>query len=175
MSSSGGYVQNTDPVTGWTGWVVFAAVFMIIVGSLYTIQGLGAILRDEAYWLTLSGDVLIFDTTTWGWIHLVLGLAMIAVGAMLMRGSTFARVIAIALVGVNLIAQFTSERYPVLGADPDCGRHRHPLCAGDPRRRTQVLTASLDAVRVGSDVVVVAMPDAARVLQVAEPGASTSE
>ena len=113
MSSSGGYVQNTDPVTGWTGWVVFAAVFMMIVGSLNAIQGLGAILRDEAYWLTLSGDVLIFDTTTWGWIHLVLGLAMIAVGAMLMRGSTFARVIAIALVAVNLIAQFTSANlYP---------------------------------------------------------------
>jgi hypothetical protein len=113
MSTPEGYAQNTDPVTGWTGWVVFAAVFMMIIGALNAIQGLGAIFRDEAYWLTISGDVLVFDTTTWGWIHLLVGLAMIAVGAMLMRGSTFARVIAIALVAVNLIAQFTSANlYP---------------------------------------------------------------
>ena len=62
--------------------------------------------------MTISGDVLVFDTTTWGWIHLLIGLAMIAVGAMSIRGSTFA-VIAIALVAVNLIAQFTSANlYP---------------------------------------------------------------
>ena len=114
MSTPQGYgAQNTDPVTGWVGWVVFAAVFMVIIGSLNAIQGLGAIFRDEAYWLTLSGDMLVFDTTTWGWIHLLLGLAMIAVGLMLMQGSTFARVIAIGLVALNLIAQFTSAQlYP---------------------------------------------------------------
>lgn len=114
MTTPEGYgAQNTDPVTGWTGWVVFAAVFMMIIGALNAIQGLGAIFRDEAYWLTISGDVLVFDTTTWGWVHLLVGLAMIAVGVMLMQGSTFARVIAIALVAVNLLAQFTSANmYP---------------------------------------------------------------
>ena len=48
-----------------------------------------------------------FDLTSWGWIHLVLGLALILVGVLLMRGSTFARVLGIALVAVNLIAQFS--------------------------------------------------------------------
>ena len=114
MSSPEGYrAQNTDPVTGWVGWIVFAAVFLVVIGALNAIQGLGAIFRDEGYWLTISGDVLVFDTTTWGWIHLLLGLAMIGVGALLMQGSTFARVIAIGLVALNLIAQFTSAQlYP---------------------------------------------------------------
>jgi hypothetical protein len=113
MSTPEGYRQNTDPVTGWVGWVVFAAVFIVIIGSLNAIQGLGAIFRDEAYWLTRQGEVLVFDTTTWGWIHLLLGLAMIVVGVLLMQGSTFARVIAIGLVALNLIAQFTSAQlYP---------------------------------------------------------------
>ena len=48
-----------------------------------------------------------FDITSWGWIHLIIGLAMVGVGILLMRGSTFARVIAIALVALNLVTQFT--------------------------------------------------------------------
>ena len=114
MSASEGYYRrNTDPVTGWIGWVVFVAVLMMIIGALNAIQGLGALFRDEGYWLTLSGDLLVFDTTTWGWIHLLLGLAMIGIGVLLLQGSTFARVVAIGLVALNLIAQFTSASlYP---------------------------------------------------------------
>ena len=107
MSTPEGYRQRTDPVTGWVGWVVFAAVFIVMIGALTAIQGLTAIFRDEAFWLTRNGEVVMFDITTWGWIHLLVGLAMIGVGILLMRGSTFARVIAIGLVALNLITQFT--------------------------------------------------------------------
>ena len=107
MSTPEGYRSRTDPVTGWVGWVVFAAVFIVMIGALTAIQGLSAIFRDEAFWLTRGGEVLMFDITSWGWIHLLLGLAMVGVGILLMRGSTFARVIAIGLVALNLVTQFT--------------------------------------------------------------------
>ena len=46
MSTPEGYRQRTDPVTGWVGWVVFAAVFIVMIGALTAIQGLSAIFRD---------------------------------------------------------------------------------------------------------------------------------
>ena len=101
------------PTSGWTGWVVFAAVFMMVTGAMNAIQGLAALIRDDAYWVALGGTVLAFDITTWGWIHLVFGIALIIVGVLLMRGSTFARVLGVILVALNLIAQFSwTTLYP---------------------------------------------------------------
>ena len=50
--------------------------------------------------------MLTFNITTWGWIHLLLGIATVIVGYLLLKGSTFARVIGIGLMTLNLIAQF---------------------------------------------------------------------
>ena len=48
MSTGSSY---TDPATGWIGWIIFAAVFMIVIGAMNAIQGLAALFRDEAYWV----------------------------------------------------------------------------------------------------------------------------
>ena len=106
----------TDPVTGWVGWIIFAAVFMIVIGAMNAIQGLAALFRDEEYWVTLQGNIVTFDVTTWGWIHLIFGILLVLVGVLLMQGSTFARVLGIALVSLNLIAQFSwTTLYPFWG------------------------------------------------------------
>jgi hypothetical protein len=114
MTATDGDGSSYDaPTTGWTGWVVFAAVFMIVTGAMNAIQGVAALIRDEAYWVTLGGTVLAFDITTWGWIHLIFGILLVIVGALLMRGSTFARLLGVVLVALNLIVQFSwTTLYP---------------------------------------------------------------
>ena len=113
MSMSEEYRVGAEPVTGWVGWIFLAAVIMVVSGVLNAIQGLAALFRDEAYWVTLGGSVITFDVTTWGWIHLIFGVLLVLVGVLLMRGSTFARVIGIMLVALNLIAQFSwTTLYP---------------------------------------------------------------
>ena len=103
-------------MTGWVGWIVFAAVILMINGTFTAIQGLSALFRDDAYWETQGGSVLTFNITGWGWIHLILGILGIFVGYLLLKGSTFARVIGIALVSLNLIAQFAYlPLYPFWG------------------------------------------------------------
>ena len=115
MSATGEYqyVDDEGATSGWTGWIVFAAIFMIITGAMNAIQGLAALFRDESYWVTLGGAVVTFDVTTWGWIQLISGALLVLIGVWLMKGSTFARVIAIILVSLNLIAQFSwTTLYP---------------------------------------------------------------
>ena len=96
-------------VSGWVGWIVFAATVMMIGGVCAIISGLAGIFRDEEYFLGSLGDqqVLVANYTTWGWIHLIFGILLLLVGLSLFRGATWARVIAIFLVAINLVAQFT--------------------------------------------------------------------
>ena len=113
MSATGEYAPSTDPRTGWVGWIIFAAIFMIITGAMNAIQGLAALFRDDTYWVTLGGAVVTFDVTTWGWIHLISGALLVLIGVLLMKGSTFARVAGIILGSLNLLAQFSwTTLYP---------------------------------------------------------------
>jgi hypothetical protein len=113
-----GYDAGYRDMSGWVGWIVFAAVILMVNGTFNAIQGLSALFRDNDYWVTGlgNGDVLTFNITAWGWIHLILGILSIFVGYLLLKGSTFARVIGIALVSLNLIAQFAYlPLYPFWG------------------------------------------------------------
>jgi hypothetical protein len=93
-------------ITGWVGWIYFAAVIMIIVGSFNVIDGLVALFKDEVYVQTKRG-LVVFDFTSWGWILLIIGVFQLLVGFALWTGAFWARVTAIALVVLNAIAQIT--------------------------------------------------------------------
>jgi hypothetical protein len=97
--------------TAWAGWILFAAVILVVNGAIAIIEGLAGIFRDEAFFG--PGEVLVLDHATWGWIHLVIGIGLVAVGVGLYRGARVARALAVVLAMLNLIAHFTS-----LGAYP---------------------------------------------------------
>jgi hypothetical protein len=87
-----------------TGWVVFAAVVLLVSGTFGTIWGLAAILNDEV--ITVGGrGVIIADFTTWGWVHLVVGAIMIATSFGLFAMSDWARWTAILFAMLNAILQ----------------------------------------------------------------------
>jgi len=77
---------------------------MVILGSLDAFWGLAAILNDDVVVVGGSG-ALIFDITTWGWIHLAIGSAVALTGVGLITGNSVARVAGIFLVAVNAVAQ----------------------------------------------------------------------
>ena len=97
------------------GWIGFAAIIMLIVGTLTFFEGLIAIIRDEYYVVTGSG-VLLFDLTTWGWIMLFWGVLLFLAGAGLYAGSGWARWFTVVLVSLNVLAQLGfvgNSQYPL--------------------------------------------------------------
>ena len=88
----------------FSGWIAFAGVMMLMLGSLDAIWGLAAILNDEVVIVGGNG-ALIFDVTTWGWVHLILGSLVALTGLGLITGNSAARFAGLFFVTVNAIAQ----------------------------------------------------------------------
>ena len=92
--------------SGWAaGFTVFAAIMMLMVGVFQALQGLIAIFENEFYVQTRN-YLFQFDATTWGWIHLVLGLLVAFAGWGLLSGQTWARVVGITLAALSATANF---------------------------------------------------------------------
>jgi hypothetical protein len=92
--------------SGWAvGFILFAAIMMLMSGVFEAIQGLIAIFENEFY-VTTRNYTFQFDATTWGWIHLLLGLLVAFAGWGLLSGKTWARTVAIVLAVLSAIANF---------------------------------------------------------------------
>jgi len=86
------------------GWIVFAAVMMLIIGVLDFFEGLIAIIRNN-YYVIHGNQLIVFDTTTWGWIMLIWGIILVIAGFGLWTGAGWARWFTIIVVGLNILGQ----------------------------------------------------------------------
>lgn len=87
--------------TGWVGWIMFAATMMLMLGTFHAISGLVALFRDDYYLVSKNGLVVHADYTAWGWTYLIGGIILIATGAALLAGQTWARIVG---VGIALLS-----------------------------------------------------------------------
>ena len=74
------------------GWILFASIMMIVVGTMGALNGLIALINDEIYVVT-ADSIIAFDFTTWGWIHLILGIVVVLAGFALVSGAVWARIV----------------------------------------------------------------------------------
>jgi hypothetical protein len=100
--TGGGY---GGPPAMAVGAIMFAGIMMIINGIFSALTGLGALIEDEFY-VVLPNYILELDATTWGWIHLILGIVVTLAGFSVLTGKTWARVIGILVVSLSAIANF---------------------------------------------------------------------
>ena len=106
-------MAQNNKVTGWVGWVYFAAFMVLIAGIFQLVSGFAALLSPDFYRMQ-NGSLVVFDLTTWGWVHMLLGIALLCVGTALFSGKAWARVVAVILAMLNLIAQFAFlSEYPL--------------------------------------------------------------
>jgi hypothetical protein len=93
-------------VSSWAiGFTYFAAIMMMLVGAFHMIAGISGIVDDEFY--VLAEDYTFkADATTWGWIHLIGGIIVVLAGFGLLSGALWARIIAIFVAVLSIIANF---------------------------------------------------------------------
>jgi hypothetical protein len=75
------------------GRVVFAAVLLLIAGTLNIIYGIGSL--DDANIFVNDKRYIFTNLNTLGWVLIVLGVIQLAGGFSLMAGNTFGRVIGV--------------------------------------------------------------------------------
>jgi hypothetical protein len=107
-SRAAGRAQQASP---WAaGFIAFAGVMMIMAGAFQSIAGLVAIFENEFY-VTTPNYMLQFDATTWGWIHLLMGLLVLFAGFAVLSGQVWGRVVGITLATLSAIANFAFIPY----------------------------------------------------------------
>jgi uncharacterized membrane protein len=112
-TSAPAYGPGPDP-TAWTGWVVFAAFMLIMVGVFQAVEGLVALFDDGFYHVTENGLVVDLDYTVWGWAHLLLGALLVLTGVGVLAGNTVARAGAVFLAGLSALVNLVFiEAYPI--------------------------------------------------------------
>lgn len=90
-----------------TGWVIFAAGVMFIVGAIDIIQGLAALLKETTYVIP-GGEKSLLVTTNfdrWGWALIIWGIVLILAAGSLFSGRSWARWFSIVVILVNAVGQ----------------------------------------------------------------------
>ncbi|HEX6148252.1 DUF7144 family membrane protein [Nocardioides sp.] len=93
-----------------TGFITFAGVMMIMTGAFQALVGLVAIAQDDFY-VTTPNYIFEFDPTTWGWIHVILGIVVVAGGFGVLAGQTWGRVVGIVLALGSALTNFAFIPY----------------------------------------------------------------
>jgi hypothetical protein len=110
-TSDYGFDGREATTSGWArGFIVFAGVMMIMAGAFQALSGLVALFENEFYVATRN-YLLQFDATSWGWIHLLLGLLVLFAGFAVLAGQTWGRVVGITLAVLSALANFAFLPY----------------------------------------------------------------
>ena len=119
------------------GSAIFAAILLVVAGTLNIIYGFGAL--DDAN-VFVNDTRLIFDNlNTLGWVLIILGVIQLTAGFSLFGGGTYGRVIGIAAATLGAIGALLSVggAYPFwsLGIFAICVIVIHGLIVlGEPER-----------------------------------------
>ncbi|HET6212408.1 MAG TPA: hypothetical protein VFE14_05995, partial [Micromonosporaceae bacterium] len=82
-----------------------AGTMMLIIGVYQVFMGIAAIAKDD-FFVVAPNYAYKVNTTSWGWIHLILGALILAAGFFVFTGALWARAIGIAMAALSAIANF---------------------------------------------------------------------
>ena len=92
------------------GISILAGSLLVIVAVFQIMQGIAAIADDTVFVHGLNYTYK-FDTTTWGWIHLIVGLVALGTGIGIVMQQTWGRILGIFVAGVSMFSNFAFLPY----------------------------------------------------------------
>ncbi|MEU6128217.1 hypothetical protein ABZ805_03490 [Saccharopolyspora sp. NPDC047091] len=90
--------------TAWVGWVYFAAFLLVLTGVVHIVNGLFVLARPVGARVAADGRWVPVDLYGVGLGFLLLGVVLTAVGLGLFGGRLWARVVAVVLAVVSVLA-----------------------------------------------------------------------
>lgn len=87
------------------GPLTYFGVPLLLSGVLSILKGIAGIAEDRLFGMPRHYEYR-FDLTTWGWIHLVVGIALLIAGAVLLRAVSWGRAAGLTTAAVSLVTQF---------------------------------------------------------------------
>ncbi len=85
------------------GWVVFAAVLILLAATLNLIYGIAAIGNSQFY--VSSTHFVISDLKTWGWVVLAFGVVQYCAALGILVQASWARWTGVAVAAINAVVQ----------------------------------------------------------------------
>jgi hypothetical protein len=104
-------VGGRPAASGWSSWVMFAGVLLILLGGFHALEGIAALSGRGT-----AGGALVDDATVSGWLHLVLGVVGALIGLGLLAGNAAARVGAVVLAALSAVGNLTLVSASPVGA-----------------------------------------------------------
>ena len=96
----------SEQPSGWAaGYAGFAGVMLVVVGFFQAVAGLVALVNDE-FFVVGKEWVFQFDVTTWGWIHLIVGIVILASGFGIFTGNAAARTVGVLVAVLSAVVNF---------------------------------------------------------------------
>jgi len=84
---------------------IFAGAALLTVGIFQFLEGVAAAAKDDVF-VSTRNYVYEFDLTTWGWIHIVVGIVVALVGGAILAGQRWALVAGVVLAMVSALMNF---------------------------------------------------------------------
>jgi len=84
---------------------IFAGAALLVVGIFQFLEGVAAAAKDDVF-VTTPNYVFNFDLTTWGWIHIVVGIIVAIVGGAILAGQSWALFAGVVLAMISALMNF---------------------------------------------------------------------
>jgi hypothetical protein len=102
--------ENSSKGAWALGGAAFAGVMLATLGAFQALQGIAALANDEVYVRGISYAYK-FDLTTWGWIHLILGLVAVAAGVGILAQQAWANAVGLVIAFLSALTSFAFMPY----------------------------------------------------------------
>jgi hypothetical protein len=99
-STASEYAGYEDGERGY-GWVAFAGVLLLVVGTINFIEGIAAI--GNAHFFTHNTHYVFGSLNTWGWVALCIGVVQLLVGLGVFAKNQLSRWLGVFILSLNAV------------------------------------------------------------------------
>lgn len=106
-------MAKSDGPSGWTGWVYFGGILMLVGAFFQGLLGVVALSKPDFYVVT-SERLAVFNYTAWGWGHILLSVLLLTAAFSVFAGGAWGRIFGSLIAGLSILANLVFlPAYPI--------------------------------------------------------------